>query len=68
MKLARTGHGAFQLDVSAVELTSLIAAVRVAVDVLRADEHTPPEAIAPLLALLRDYEHAAARLTKTAPK
>ena len=68
MKLARKGQGAFELSVSAVELSSLIAAVRIAVDVLQADEHTPPEAIAPLLALLRDYEHAAARLAKPPPE
>jgi hypothetical protein len=49
--------------VSAVELSSMIAAVRVAVDVLEANQETPPEAVATLKALLRDYERAAERLT-----
>ena len=66
MKVERKGHGAFELGVSAVELSSLIAAVRVAVDVLEANDETPPEAIATLAAILRDYEHAATRLAKPA--
>ena len=40
------------LGVTAVELSSLIAAVRIAADVLEADEQTPPEAVARLRALL----------------
>ena len=68
MKVERTGHSAFELRVSAVELSSLIAAVRVAVDVLEANEQTPPEAVATLTALLRDYERAAVRLAKPAPQ
>lgn len=62
MKLERAGHGAFALKVSATELSTLIAAVRVAADVLEADERTPPAATATLRSLLRDYERAAARL------
>ncbi len=50
------------LGVSAMELSSLIAAVRIAADVLEADERTPPEAVARLRALLGDYERAAAHL------
>jgi hypothetical protein len=62
VKLERTDHGAFALRVSAVELSSLIAAVRLAVDVLAGDRQAPPEAVAKLQALLGDYERAAARL------
>jgi hypothetical protein len=62
VKLERAGSAAFVLGVSAVELSSLIAAVRIAADVLEADERTPPEAPARLRALLGDYERAAARL------
>jgi hypothetical protein len=62
VKLARAGRTAFVLGVSAAELSSLIAAVRLAADVLEADERTPPEAVAKLKALLGDYERAAARL------
>jgi hypothetical protein len=62
VKLERAGRAAFVLGVSAVELSSLIAAVRLAADVLEADEQTPPEAVARLKALLGDYERAAARL------
>ena len=64
MKLERTGRDAFALGVSAVELSSLIAAVRLAADVLGADAQTPPEAVARLRALLGDYERAAARLSR----
>ena len=68
MRVERKGRNAFALGVSAVELSSLIAAVRVAVDVLEANEQTPPEAVATLTALLRDYERAAVRLAKPAPQ
>jgi hypothetical protein len=64
VRVERRGKNAFALGVSAIELSSLIAAVRVAVDVLEANEQTPPEAVATLRALLGDYESAAARLTK----
>lgn len=66
MKVERTGRNAFELRVSAVELSSLVAAVRVAVDVLGANEQTPREAVGVLEGLLRDYERAAARLTRPA--
>lgn len=64
MKLERAGRAAFVLGVSAVELSSLIAAVRIAADVLEADDQTPPEVAARLRALLGDYERAAARLNQ----
>ena len=64
MRLERTGRDAFALSVTAVELSSLIAAVRLAADVLEADERTPPGAVASLRALLTDYEGAAARLNR----
>ena len=51
----------FTLRVTAVELSSLIAAVRIAADVLEADERTPPEAVMRLRVPLGDYERAAAR-------
>jgi hypothetical protein len=63
MKLERSGSQAFTLTVAAVELSSLIAAVRIAADVLDQDD-TPPEAVAQLRALLDDYERAVARLKK----
>lgn len=62
MRLERAGQAGFTLGVTAVELSALIAAVRVASDVLGEDERTPPEAVARLRALLGDYERAAARL------
>lgn len=64
MRLERAGRGGFVLGVTAVELSALIAAVRLASDVLGADERTPPEAVARLQALLGDYERAAARLDR----
>jgi hypothetical protein len=64
MKLERSGSQSFTLTVAAVELSSLIAAVRIAADVLEIDD-TPPEAVARLRALLADYERAVARLEKT---
>ena len=56
------------LGVTAVELSSLIAAVRIAAEVLDADERTPPEAVARLRALLSDYERATARLDRPADR
>jgi hypothetical protein len=64
VRLERAGRAAFTLGVTAVELSSLIAAVRIAADVLEADERTPPGAVAQLRALLGDYERAAARLDR----
>lgn len=64
MRLERAGQAAFTLGVTAVELSSLIAAVRIAADVLEADDRTPPGAAAQLRALLGDYERAAARLDR----
>ncbi|TVZ00475.1 hypothetical protein EAS64_38315 [Trebonia kvetii] len=64
MRLERAGQAGFVLGVTAVELSSLIAAVRVAADVLDADERTPPEAVARLRVLLGDYERATARLDR----
>ncbi len=64
MRLERAGRANFSLGVTAVELSSLIAAVRIAADVLGADERAPPEAVARLRALLGDYERAAARLNR----
>jgi hypothetical protein len=48
VRLERAGRAGFTLGVTAVELSSLIAAVRIAADVLGADERTPPEAVARL--------------------
>jgi hypothetical protein len=50
VRLERAGQAGFVLGVTAVELSSLIAAVRIAVDVVGADERTPPEAVARLRA------------------
>jgi hypothetical protein len=66
VRLERAGQGGFVLGVTAVELSSLIAAVRIAADVIGADERTPPEAVARLRALLGDYERATARLDRPA--
>jgi hypothetical protein len=68
VRLERAGQAGFVLNVTAVELSSLIAAVRVAADLLGADERTPPEAVARLQALLGDYERAAARLDRPADR
>ena len=66
MRLERAGRAGFTLGVTAVELSSLIAAVRIAADVLEADERTPPEAVMRLRVLLGDYERAAAGLRRPA--
>ena len=67
MRLERAGRAGFTLGVTAVELSSLIAAVRIAADVLEADERTPPEAVMRLRVLLGDYERAAAGLAADRP-
>jgi hypothetical protein len=68
VRLERAGQAGFLLSVTAVELSSLIASVRIAADVLAADERTPPEAVARLQALLGDYERAAAGLDRPAER
>jgi hypothetical protein len=64
MNIERRGSNAFSLGVSAVELSSLVAAVRLAADVLSEDSGTPPEAVERLAALLADYERAVSRLER----
>jgi hypothetical protein len=53
VRLERAGRAGFTLGVTAVELSSLIAAVRIAADVLEADERTPPEAV---MRLIKAYD------------
>jgi hypothetical protein len=48
--------------VSGVDLSALVAALRVAVDVLEASAETAEEATATLRALLADYERGLDRL------
>lgn len=62
MKLSRTGDSAFTLTVAPAELSALIAALRLAAEILQQDEQTPAGAIEQLRGLLSDYERAIARL------
>jgi hypothetical protein len=65
VKLERAGPGAFELWVTAVELSSLVAAVRLAADVLEGDGRTPHEAVARLRALLGSRTTSARRRVST---
>lgn len=66
LRLVRKGQNAFTVTVGAAELSSLIAAVRLAADVLQGDPRTPAQAVEQLRRLLQDYERAAAHLDETA--
>lgn len=62
MKLNRSGKSAFTITLAARELPALIAAVRLAAEVLERSEQAPSGAVAQVRALLSDYEREIARL------
>jgi hypothetical protein len=62
MIVERRGPSSFTIGVSAVELSTIVAALRLAADVLSESAETPREAVAGIEQVLADYEHATARL------
>ena len=62
MKVERVRPNVFGVTATSQELSALIAAGRLAADVMRADPSTPGEALDLLDGVLRDYDRAIARL------
>jgi hypothetical protein len=62
MKLARTRANVFTLTVTSQELSALIAAGRLALEVMANDPRAPRDAKELLEGVLRDYDNAVARL------
>lgn len=62
MELGQAGASTFTLTLGAAELSALIAAARLAAEVLQRDERAPAQALAQVRALLRDYDAAVAAL------
>jgi hypothetical protein len=64
VKIAQLRANVFSVTATGQELSALIAAGRLAVDVMRGDPAAPREALALLERVLRDYDEALARLRK----
>ena len=62
MKVERVRPNVFGVTATGQELSALIAAGRLAAEVMRADPSAPPEALDLLERVLRDYDRAVARL------
>lgn len=62
MKLERERENVFRLTVTAPELSALAGAARLTLAAMRADPAAPPEAVALLERLLRDYDQSLPRL------
>jgi hypothetical protein len=61
VKVVQIRPDAFQVTAARRELGALVAAARMAVDVMRADPHAPKEAISLLEGVLADWDAAIAR-------
>jgi hypothetical protein len=61
VKVEQTRANVFTLTATSQELSALIAAARMALDAMRGDPNAPPEPIATLERILRDYDAALAR-------
>jgi hypothetical protein len=64
MKVARTRANVFTLTATSQELSALIAAGRLALEVMASDPRAPRDAKELLAGVLRDYDNALARLPK----
>ena len=62
LKLERTHPNVFTLTVTGPELSGLIAAARLSLEVMRGDPAAPKEAISLLDRLLHDYDGALKRM------
>jgi hypothetical protein len=65
MRIAAADRNVVVLTASRHELTTIVAAARMALEVLDADVNAPAEARARLTRALRDYDAAIARATPT---
>jgi hypothetical protein len=64
VKVVQLRANVFQVTVTGPELSALIAAGRLAADMMRGDPAAPREALDLLERVLRDYDHALARFQK----
>jgi hypothetical protein len=64
MKMERLRGNVFAVTATGQELSALIAACRLAADVMRSDPAAPREALDLLERVLRDYDRALARLPR----
>ena len=67
MKLEEIRPNVFRLTATSGELSALVAAARMALDVMRDDPHAPAETVEHVGRVLRDYDAALDRLTRTNP-
>lgn len=61
MKVEHTRPNVLTLTATSQELSALVAAARMALDMMRGDPHAPPEPIRALERILRDYDAALGR-------
>lgn len=61
MKVEHTRPNVLTLAATSQELSALVAAARMALDMMRGDPHAPPEPIRALERILRDYDAALGR-------
>ena len=64
MKVERARANVFTLTATSQELSALIAAARLALEVMESDPRAPREAFELLARVVRDYDAALARLQK----
>lgn len=62
MKLDEVRAGVFEARLTAHELSTVIAAAKLALRVMEGDDVTPPEAARTLRAVLEDFDRAVARV------
>jgi hypothetical protein len=65
MRLEQTRPNVFRLTATSSELSALIAAARMALDVMRDDPNAPPETVELVKGVLGDYDAARDRLERT---
>jgi hypothetical protein len=65
MKLEQTRPNVFRLTATSGELSALVAAARMALDVMHADPNAPPETVEIVQHVLDDYDAARDRLEHT---
>lgn len=62
MKLEQTRPNVFRLTANGSELSALVAAARMALDLMRGDSNAPPETLQTVERVLTDFDAARDRL------
>jgi hypothetical protein len=65
MKLEQIRENVFRLTATGGELSALVAAARMTLDVMRSDPNAPPTTVELLERVLEDYDTARDRLDRT---